>query len=183
MSALDSVVEQGDGGGATLLTARIYPHSRANGSKRPAKCQKPWGYMPEAQNCAWQARKARKSTDESDACVHAQSVVSDSRRPENKPERIRRPQNRCTRLDSPGRSPGPRPEEPHRPRNHAGALGARTRSALKSMRTWLQEYEDVRKTPNEPKPPNSPIGTKSWRTGWLGEPCGCVNRTDGRAER
>ena len=68
----------------------------------------------------------------------------------------RRHQSRCTRLDSPGRNPGLHPAEPHRHRN---ALG--TRSALKSMRKWLQEHEDVRKMTNEPKPPNSPIGTRS----------------------
>ena len=58
MSALDSVIEQGDGGGVRLLTVRIYPHSDANGLRRPAECQKPSGNQLEVQNCAWASHKS-----------------------------------------------------------------------------------------------------------------------------
>ena len=56
-SALDSVVEQGGGGGARLLTTRIYPHSDADGSRSPAECQKPSGYRQEVPNCPWASHK------------------------------------------------------------------------------------------------------------------------------
>ena len=114
--------------------------------------------------------------DASNACTHAQSIEIDSRRPENKSEHVRRPKNGCIRLDSPGRSPEPCPEEPKGPRNHADASGAHMHSALESIRKMAaRRHEDVRETPDKPKPPNTPIGTKSW---CRGEADGLGNHTD-----
>ena len=73
------VVEQGDGGGATLLTARIYTHSSAKARKDLQNVRNPGVTCQRHKTVLGQARKAGESADESDAFIHAQSVVSNSR--------------------------------------------------------------------------------------------------------
>ena len=56
--------KQGDGGGARLLTTRIYPHSDADGSRRPAERQKPWlqargAKLRVASHKTWEVKRTR----------------------------------------------------------------------------------------------------------------------------
>jgi len=64
-------------------------------------------------------------TDASNACTHAQRAVNDSRRSENKPERISTPQNGWTKSNLPGRKPELHSEEPEA-QNDVDALGTCT---------------------------------------------------------
>ena len=63
--------------------------------------------------------------DASNTCTHAQRIVNDSRKPTEKPQHVRIPENGCIKPNSPGRSPESRREESHRPGNDTDTPHAR----------------------------------------------------------
>ncbi|KAI6141192.1 hypothetical protein BKA82DRAFT_4018814 [Pisolithus tinctorius] len=89
---------------------------------KSAKCQKPWGYLPEAQNCVWASQKGWevKWTHR----MHAH---------------MRRALGAVSHIG-----------EPERLENRTDAWNACMHSALKSMQKWLQEPKDVRTGQNHP---------------------------------
>ena len=79
MSALDSVIEQGDGRGARLLIVGIYLHSDANNLRRPEKMSEALGLPARgAKLRVSEPEKLGSQTDALDVWVHTRSVANDS---------------------------------------------------------------------------------------------------------
>ena len=78
-----------------------------------------------AEPCVGEPKRLETQTDTSDACTHVQRAAKDSRKPTDKPECVRIPQNGCIKPNSPGRSPKPSPEKAQRPREDVDALSGR----------------------------------------------------------
>ena len=70
-------------------------------------------------------KRLETQTDMSDAYTRVQRAENDLRKPTEKPECIRIPQNGCIKPNPPGRSPKPSPEKAQTPGKDVDALSGR----------------------------------------------------------
>ena len=124
--------------------------------------------------------RLKSQSDTSDVvCTHAQSVAKESRRPTDKPECVRIPQNSCTMPNSPGASPKPHPEEPQGPgatRVHRAHV--RMCSACESTRKRLQEHARTSAKPQTRRNrPTHLLSTEGWCRGEADSSGNCADRS------